>query len=247
MCLIASNCQDARPCLAVDGPSALRHHGWDGGASRAATRTSSASAVSSWSARAHGALTAFLVHCRMPCVSSGLEVPDRRAAARMRIPALWNFSVNGSTPPWKPTCKRMLPAATVLNLLAACFIMTLTRAIVVPLPCRSSRFSIRRALATLSISTRSSRRAAHDGPQRACVPCARSSRDPRCCTCSRCRVSGCTHRIRAPPGHGYDVLCVACAFACVFMIPMRKICQKLGRVVHKTMILRAALERLVDL
>lgn len=53
-------------------------------------------------------------------------------------------------------------------------------------------------------------------------------------------VSGCTHRIRAPPGHGYDVLCVACAFACVFMIPMRKIYQKLGRVRsnHKTMILR---------
>ena len=118
--------------------------------------------------------------------------------------------------------------------------LTLTRAIDVPLPCRSSRFSIRRALATPSISTRSSRCAAHDGPQRACVPCARSSRDPRCCTCSRCRVSGCTHRIRAPPGHGYDVVCVACAFACVFIIPMRKIYQKLGRVRsnYKTMILR---------
>ena len=117
--------------------------------------------------------------------------------------------------------------------------LTLTRAINVPLPCRSSRFSIRRALATPNISTRSSRRAAHDGPQRACVPCARSARDPRCCTCTRCRVSYCTHRIRAPPEHGYDVLCVACAFACAFMIPMRKIYQKLGRVraSHKTMIL----------
>ena len=117
--------------------------------------------------------------------------------------------------------------------------LTLTRAINVPLPCRSSRFSIRRALATPNISTRSSRRAAHDGPQRACVPCARSARDPRCCTCTRCRVSYCTHRIRAPPEHGYDVLCVACAFACAFMIPMQKIYQKLGRVraSHETMIL----------
>ena len=141
---------------------------------------------------------------------------------------------------WCGPCKRMMPAATVLHLPAACLMMTLTRAIDVPLLCRSSRFSIRRALATPSISTRSSRCAAHDGPQRACVPCARSARDPRCCTCSRCRVSGCTHRIRAPPGHGYDVVCVACAFACVFIIPMRKIYQKLGRVRsnHKTMILR---------
>jgi hypothetical protein len=196
MCLTASNCHDAEALPRLDGSSALRHHGWDGGASRAPARMSSASAVSSWSARAHGARTAFLVHCCVPCVSCGSEVPDRRAAARMRNTSLRNFSVNGSTPPWKPTCKRMLPAATVLNLPAACFIMTLTRAIVVPLPCRSSRFSIRRALATLSISTRSSRRAVHDGPQCACVPCARSARGPRCRTCSRCRVSGCTHRIR---------------------------------------------------
>jgi hypothetical protein len=37
-----------------------------------------------------------------------------------------------------------------------------------------------------------------------------------------------------------DVLCVPCAFACVFLIPMRTIYQKLGRVRanHKIMILR---------
>ena len=135
-------------------------------------------------------------------------------------------------PNLNPRCQHAAAkaAATVLNLPAACLMMTLTRAIDVPLPCRSSRVSIRRALATLNIPTRSSRQAAHDGPQRACVPSARSARDPRCCNCSRCCVSGCTHRIRAPPGHGYDVLCVSCAFACVFMIPMRKIYQKFRRV-----------------
>ena len=164
MCLSASNCRDARPSLAVDGPSALRYCGWDGGASRAPTRTASSSAVPSWSARAHGARTAFHAHC--PRALHFLWIGGIRSAgsARMRITSLWFSSVNGCTPPWKPTCKLMLPAATLLNLPAVNLRLTLTRCRMVPLPCRSSRVSIRRALATLSISTRSSRRAVHDGP-----------------------------------------------------------------------------------
>jgi len=240
MCLIASNCQDARPCLAVDGPSALRHHGWDGGASRAATRTSSASAVSSWSARAHGALTAFLVHCRMPCVSSGLEVPNRRAAARMRIPSLWNFSVNGSTPPWIAHLQAHAASSHCLE----------PRCCLIHHDIDSSdRCAL--ALQVFSIFDSAGAGDAEHIDEKLSTSCARWAAVCMRAVCSKrawsamqnllplC-VSGCTHRIRAPPGHGYDVLCVACAFACVFMIPMRKIYQKLGgvRSNHKTMILR---------